>query len=85
MDHYLTQTFTPRLSATTRLELFHDFQGQRTGFCGLYTAGTLGIAYKPRPWLIFRPEVRYDYNDESRPFNGQHDLATAAMDMIVQW
>ena len=85
MDHYLTQTFTPRLSGTARLELFHDFQGQRTGFRGLYTALTLGLAYKPRPWLIFRPEVRYDINDESRPFNGHRDLATAAIDMIVRW
>src|SRR4029077_3134983 len=29
--NYLTYTFTPRLSATTRLELFDDIQGQRTG------------------------------------------------------
>ena len=85
MDHYLTQTFSPRLSATARLELFHDFQGQRTGYRGLYTAATLGLAYKPRPWLWFRPEVRYDINNESRPFSGHHDLATAAMDVLVRW
>jgi hypothetical protein len=85
IDHYLTQTLSPRLTATARLEFFDDAQGQRTGFRGLYTAGTLGIAYKPRPGLTIRPEVRYDYNDETRPFHGRRDLATAAMDMIVRY
>jgi hypothetical protein len=85
VDHYLTQTLGPRLTATARLEFFEDAQGQRTGFRGLYTAGTLGLAFKPRPWLTFRPEVRYDYNDETRPFHGQRDLATAAMETIVRW
>src|SRR5262249_22279125 len=33
---YLTYEFTPRLKGTGRLEFFDDFQGQRTGFRGLY-------------------------------------------------
>jgi hypothetical protein len=82
---YLTYTFTPRLNGTTRLELFDDFQGQRTGFEGLYTVLTLGVSFKPRKSVIFRPEVRYDYNDESRPFEGKHGLFTAATDVILRW
>ena len=38
--NYLTYTFGPRLSGTTRLEFFDDVQGQRTGFPGLYTEST---------------------------------------------
>src|SRR5262249_40768867 len=38
--NYLTYQFSPRLAGTTRLEFFDDFQGQRTGFKGLYTAAT---------------------------------------------
>jgi hypothetical protein len=83
--NYLTYVFTPRLSGTTRLEFFDDFQGQRTGFAGLYTALTAGLNFKPRKDVIFRPELRYDYNDESRPFEGKHGLLTAATDLIVRW
>jgi hypothetical protein len=83
--HYLTYTFTPWLSGTTRLEFFDDEQGQRTGFPGLYTALTTGISFRPIKAVIFRPEVRYDYNGESRPFEGKHGLYTATTDVILRW
>jgi len=83
--NYLTRTFTPRLSGTTRLEFFNDFQGQRTGFDGLYTAITAGLNFKPYKSVIFRPEVRYDYNGESRPFENKHGLFTATADVILRW
>jgi hypothetical protein len=82
---YLTYTFTPRLNGTTRLEFFDDEQGQRTGFPGLYTALTLGLSFRPYKSILFRPEVRYDYNDESRPFEGKHGLFTATSDVILRW
>jgi hypothetical protein len=85
ITQYLTWTLTPRLSATARLEFFDDPQGQRTGFTGLYTALTTGLTFKPRRWLYLRPEIRYDYNDESRPFEGHHGVFTADMDVVVRW
>ena len=83
--NYLTYNFTPRLSGTTRLELLDDEQGQRTGFSGLYTALTAGLSFRPRKSIIFRPEVRYDYNDDSRPYEGKHGLFTATTDVILRW
>jgi hypothetical protein len=83
--NYLTYDFTTRLSGTTRLEFFDDAQGQRTGFKGLYTALTAGLSFKPRKAIILRPELRYDYNDESRPFENHHGLFTAAADLILRW
>jgi hypothetical protein len=83
--NYLTRTFTPRLSGTTRLEFFDDFQGQRTGFEGLYTTITAGLSFKPYKSVIFRPELRYDYNGESRPFENKHGLFTATADLILRW
>jgi hypothetical protein len=83
--NYLTYTLTPRLSATTRLEFFDDAQGQRTGFRGLYSALTAGVSFRPLKAVIFRPEVRYDSNNESRPFENKHDLFTATADVIVRW
>jgi Putative beta-barrel porin-2, OmpL-like. bbp2 len=82
---YLTYNFTPRLSATTRLEFFDDAQGQRTGFAGLYTGWTAGVSFRPRKDIILRPEIRYDYNEESRPFEGKHGLFTATADVILRW
>jgi hypothetical protein len=83
--NYLTCDFSPRLSGTTRVEFFDDAQGQRTGFEGLYTTITTGLSFKPRRAITFRPEVRYDYNAESRPFEGRHGLLTAAADVIFRW
>jgi hypothetical protein len=85
--HYLLINLTQRTTGVVRFELFDDFEGQRTGFEGLYTAVTLGVQYKPYPWLMFRPEIRYDYNGYSMPFsNGtSHDLFTAGMDLTVRW
>jgi hypothetical protein len=83
--NYLTYDFTPRLSGTTRLEFFDDAQGQRTGFKGLYTTVTAGLSFKPRKSMTIRPEVRYDYNEESRPFDDRHGLFTAATDLILRW
>jgi hypothetical protein len=83
--NYLTYQFTPRMAGTTRLEFFDDFQGQRTGFKGLYTAITGGLAFKLRKGIIIRPELRYDYNEESRPYENKHGLFTAASDVILRW
>jgi hypothetical protein len=85
MVHYLTLELAPRLSGTVRLEFFDDAQGQRTGFEGLYTALTAGLTIRPRKDVILRPEVRYDDNDTSRPFEGKHALFTAAFDVVLRW
>ena len=83
---YLTYQLAPKLSRHTgRLEFFDDVQGQRTGFKGLYTALTAGLTYKPLPYLWFRPELRYDDNAESRPYEGKPNLFTAALNLMLKW
>ncbi|MBY0228614.1 MAG: porin [Gemmataceae bacterium] len=82
---YLSYQATPRLTANARLEFYDDFQGQRTGSKGLYAALTLGVAWKPTPWVLVRPEVRYDRNGESRPFEGRPGLLTAALDAVIRF
>lgn len=83
--NYLTCTFTPRLNGTGRLEFFDDPQGQRTGFPGMYSALTLGLSFQPTTSVIFRPEIRYDINDRSRPFDDRRGLFTAGFDVILRW
>jgi hypothetical protein len=83
--HYLFYTISPRASAIVRYENFDDFQGQRTGFAGLYTAITGGLQFRLRKGMIIRPEIRYDYNSDSRPYEGKHGILTAASDLIIRW
>lgn len=82
---YLTYAFAARASWTTRVEVFDDVQGQRTGFSGLYAAITSGVNYQPVAWFILRPELRFDRNSQSRPFGGEHHLFTATLDLIQRW
>ncbi len=82
---YLRFAFSPRLSSVLRFETFDDFNGQRTGFPGLYVTPTAGVQFRLLKGIIIRPELRYDYNVQSRPFEGKHDLLTAATDLIIRW
>ena len=83
--NYLRYKFCDDVSGTTRLEFFDDEDGNRTGSKGLYTAVTAGLNWQVRKDIILRPEVRYDNNNKSQPFEGSHDLFTAAVDVIVRW
>lgn len=74
-----------KLVSTFRAEVFEDTKGFRTGFRGLYTEVTYGLAYSPTRALTFRPTVRYDHNNTTRPFEGKPDLFTAAFDMILRY
>jgi hypothetical protein len=82
--NYLIHDWTDRLATTGRIEFFDDCQGYLTGTSGLYTAVTAGLAYKPKPWLWLRPEVRLDHNS-NRPFEGKPTLFTADLDVLVRW
>ncbi|HEY7330377.1 MAG TPA: outer membrane beta-barrel protein [Gemmataceae bacterium] len=83
--HYFYYDLNPRLRLIGRWEDFDDFQGQRTGFAGLYNAVTGGVLYRLNASTWLRPEVRYDYNIQSTPFEGKHGLLTAAIDTIIRW
>jgi len=83
--HYFFYDVSPRMRLILRWEDFDDFQGQRTGFAGLYNAVTGGFVFRLNPSMWIRPEARYDYNFESTPFEGKHGLFTAAIDTIIRW
>lgn len=84
-QQWLTRQLTEKLSAAVRVELFDDYKGQRTGYAGLYTDVTTGIQWQATESIRVRPEVRFDDNSRSRPFDGRHDLFTAATDVIIRW
>ncbi|MFO0800365.1 MAG: outer membrane beta-barrel protein [Gemmataceae bacterium] len=82
---YLNYAHTDNLVSTFRFELFDDAQGARTGFKGLYTAATYGIAWKPMPGLMIRPFARYDNNNQTEVWEGNQNLFTGGLDVIFRW
>jgi hypothetical protein len=85
LPNYFNYQWTPRLATNLRLEIFDDIQGQRTGFPGLYEDVTASVSFQPIKAVTIRPELRFDYQDESAPFEGKHWLFTASTDMILRW
>lgn len=85
MAHYFRSVLTPNIGDILRVETFADFNGQRTGFPGLYLAVTEGLQFKLAKGITLRPELRYDYNFQSRPFEGKHGQFLAASDLIIRW
>jgi hypothetical protein len=83
--NYLIYNHTDNVVSTLRAEVFEDTDGFRTGFEGLYTEVTYGIGWKPVPGFLIRPSVRYDYNGDSRPFEGDHHLWAGFLEAIVRW
>jgi len=63
-------SFTDRLTGVYRAEVFRDNGGVRTGFSDTYYEMTLGLIAKPRDWLWFRPEVRFDRAGGAPPYDG---------------
>lgn len=83
--NYGIYKFTDKVTGTIRAEVFEDTQGVRTGFKGLYTEATAGVAWTPVPGVMLRPSVRYDYNGQSRAFDGDHGMWSCAFEMIFRW
>jgi hypothetical protein len=83
--NYLTYNWTEKFSSTARAEFFDDRQGQRTGFAGLYNSFTIGSTWKPKDWLMVRPEVRYDHHNDARPFDNERDFFGFTINGIVLW
>jgi putative OmpL-like beta-barrel porin-2 len=73
-----------------RAEWFRDDEGVRTGvlkrpgFAASFYDLTLGVTYKPHASLRIRPEIRYDWTPDARPFDDQtrKSQLTAAVDAI---
>lgn len=58
-----------RTTGVFRLDALRDRNGSRTGYDDTFYETTLGLILKPKPWLWFRPEVRYDWADGKPPYN----------------
>lgn len=95
INNYLTYDFAETLSLGARVEWFRDEQGARvfgTGGDGArpgksanFYAATLGFNWKPTPWFKVRPEIRYDWSENTRAFDSgqQDDQLLFSVDAVV--
>jgi hypothetical protein len=61
--------FPEKRTGVGRGEVFRDNDGLFTGLSDNCYEATLGSIYKPVPWLWFRPQVRFDWAQFTRPFD----------------
>ncbi len=85
--HWFLYQITEKLQGVWRAEIFRDNNGAATGSADNYYEVTLGLPYKPRPWLWIRPEARYDRAQYHHPYNDgtRSGQLTLAFDVIVQF
>ncbi len=85
--NWFLYTCRDELTAVWRAEWFRDVHGSRTGYPGNFYEMTLGLVIKPKPYILIRPEVRFDWSQFSHPYdNGtsNHQL-TLGMDVIFRF
>jgi Putative beta-barrel porin-2, OmpL-like. bbp2 len=85
--HWCLYQFTPKLTGVYRAEIFRDQNGAATGQADNYYEQTIGLIYKPKPWIWVRPEARYDWAQFHTPFNDgtRGSQLTLAFDIIFQF
>ena len=67
--NWFLYSFNDKWMGVWRAEVFRDNNGIRTGFADNFYEQTLGLIYKPKPWLWIRPEARYDWAQFTKPYN----------------
>jgi hypothetical protein len=84
-DHWFLYAFTDKVTGVWRSEVFWDPYGAATSSASTFYEITLGLQTRPKPWLWFRPEARYDWSQFTHPFNDgtRKGQLTLAFDVIV--
>lgn len=96
INSYLSYDINDMFAVGTRMEWFRDENGVRVG--GLYSGQgvrggksanfyemTFGVNFTPTRWVKIRPEVRYDWVENAKPFDdgSQSDQLLFGVDAVV--
>jgi len=83
--NWFLYSFTDKLTGVWRSEVFRDNNGVRTGFADNFYEMTVGLIWKPKPWLWIRPEARYDWAQFTTPYDDatRSSQFTMAVDAIL--
>jgi hypothetical protein len=87
LGNWFLYSCTDRLTAVWRSEIFWDNDGQRlqTGRGDTVYEQTLGLIWKPKPYIWIRPEARYDWSQFVPVYfdNTKKSQFTIAVDAIL--
>ncbi|XSG84538.1 MAG: porin [Methylohalobius sp. ZOD2] len=88
INSYLTYDINDMFSVGSRMEWFRDEAGIRVignGKSTNFYEMTVGVNFTPTHWFKVRPEIRYDWAENSKPFDegSQDDQLTFAVDAVV--
>jgi hypothetical protein len=95
INNYLSYDLSDTLALGARVEWFRDEQGIRVislggdgvrpGKSANFYAATLGFNFKPTPWFKIRPEIRYDWSENTKAFDAgkQNDQLLFAVDAVI--
>jgi hypothetical protein len=79
--------FTDKITGVWRNEVFWDTNGARTGLLvgDRYHEITLGLRFKPKNWLLLRPEVRFDWSQFHPAYDNdtRKSQVTLAIDALI--
>lgn len=83
--NWFLYSFNDKWTGVWRSEVFRDDDGARTGFATNFSEITLGLIYKPVPYIWIRPEARYDWARSGTPYNGGNSNSqfTIGLDAIL--
>lgn len=86
LNQYLFYAINQKWGAGLRYEVFRDHattSGRVTNNAETYQAWTMGANWRPTANVAVRPELRWDYvNNSTGPFGGQNSLFTFGVDAI---
>lgn len=95
INNYLTYDLSDTLSLGARVEWFRDEggvrvlslggDGVRPGKSANFYEATLGFNWKPTAWFKIRPEIRYDWSENTKAFDAgqQNDQLLFAVDAVI--
>lgn len=83
--NWFLYNLSDKLTGVWRSEVFRDNDGARTGFADTFYEMTLGMIYKPVPYIWIRPEARYDWAQFKSPYSDgtRGSQFTLAVDAIL--
>lgn len=88
LNQYLTYDVSDDLAAGLRFEWFRDEAGTRvTGTDDHFFAITGGVNYAINQYVMFRPELRYDWATEGNPYDDgtDDDQFLISADLIIRF
>ena len=85
--NYVNKQLSPHDFISFRNDLLNDKKGQRTGFAGRYSEGTLMVSHWIGSTVQIRPEIRFDHAWDNTAYDKgtRRNQFTAASDLVVHF